>query len=217
MNDDVKSEPRYCSSIPEIVDKISDYCKKNNYSKILEIGPGYTSFPLSTHFVDYIDRRPHTVIVDVSKESLPFKDKEFDFVYCRHVIEDMYNPFLLLNEINRVSNAGYFETPSPLIEMSRYIDDGHPQYRGYIHHRYIVYVDDTNNLTLISKYPFVEYFDFSIDDSKNRNYIDDKYLWNTYYLWEKEIKYKYLQLDIDYNIRTDYADLVIKAINDGIK
>jgi len=50
--------------------------------------------------------------LDITKEILPFKDKEFDFCLCTHVLEDLYNPFLLLDEMSRVSKRGYIATPS---------------------------------------------------------------------------------------------------------
>ena len=31
--------------------------------------------------------------VDFSKDKFPYDDKEFDFTYARHVLEDLYNPF----------------------------------------------------------------------------------------------------------------------------
>ena len=36
----------------EIIEILVAYCKNNNYTKILEIGPGLTPFPLSSHSID---------------------------------------------------------------------------------------------------------------------------------------------------------------------
>lgn len=52
------------------------------------------------------------VRVDFSKDKLPFKNKEFDFVLCTHTLEDLYNPFLLIEEMSRVGKRGYITTPS---------------------------------------------------------------------------------------------------------
>ncbi|UCE39033.1 MAG: methyltransferase domain-containing protein, partial [Thermoplasmata archaeon] len=46
-------------------------------------------------------------------ENLPFKDKEFDFVYCSHVLEHVVNPEKACNELMRVAKRGYIETPTP--------------------------------------------------------------------------------------------------------
>jgi hypothetical protein len=63
--------------------------------------------------------------IDPISEKLPFADKEFDFVYSRHVLEDSWNPFALCEEMSRVGKSGYIETPSPIVELGRGVD----QYR----------------------------------------------------------------------------------------
>lgn len=45
-------------------------------------------------------------------EQLPFHDGEFDFSYCRHVLEHVEDPAIAIAELERVSRAGYVETPS---------------------------------------------------------------------------------------------------------
>lgn len=44
---------------------------------------------------------------------LPFRDKTFDYSICSHLLEHVENPTKLLNELQRISNAGYIEMPSP--------------------------------------------------------------------------------------------------------
>ena len=60
-----------------------------------------------------IDGRP---FVFADAVNLPFKDKAFDFVVCRHLLEHMEDPLPLLRELERVGRAGYIETPSALME-----------------------------------------------------------------------------------------------------
>jgi ubiquinone/menaquinone biosynthesis C-methylase UbiE len=60
-----------------------------------------------------IDGRPF-VFADACK--LPFRDKAFDFIICRHLLEHMDNPAALLEELMRVGKAGYIESPSSLME-----------------------------------------------------------------------------------------------------
>jgi len=229
----------YYSPNHSVVNYINDYCSNHNFKKILEIGPGINYFNLATHFVDYIywnnQLADKTTICDVSKSKLPFTDEEFDFVYCRHVVEDMYNPFLLLDEMKRISKSGYIETPSPIIELSRNVDfygkctSTLGNYRGYSHHRYICSnVDGT--LNLITKYPIIEYHSFSFDKIKDLLY--DCYHWNTYYLWNRnegnDLTYKYYELDIDFkfintrnalldnNNRPFYVDKLVDLTNKNI-
>lgn len=54
------------------------------------------------------------VVADVDK--LPFKDKAFDFVIARHVLEHLPDPENFLKELERVAKAGYIETPSSISE-----------------------------------------------------------------------------------------------------
>jgi SAM-dependent methyltransferase len=60
-----------------------------------------------------IDGRPF-IFADACK--LPFKDKAFDFIISRHLLEHMSNPAILLEELMRVGKAGYIESPSSLME-----------------------------------------------------------------------------------------------------
>lgn len=50
-------------------------------------------------------------------ENLGFKDNEFDFVFCNHVLEHVDNPEKFLSEMFRVGKQGYLETPSLLGEF----------------------------------------------------------------------------------------------------
>src|SRR4030043_2172370 len=75
----------------------------NPGDKALDLGSGNHPFPLATHLVDLFvendfhrggvklvqDSRPLFV---ANIESLPFRDKEFDFVYCSHVLEHVADP-----------------------------------------------------------------------------------------------------------------------------
>jgi SAM-dependent methyltransferase len=45
-------------------------------------------------------------------EQLPFRDGDFDFSYCRHVLEHVEQPAVAIAELERISRAGYIETPS---------------------------------------------------------------------------------------------------------
>lgn len=91
---------------------------------------------------------------DLSSDPLPFDDGEVDFVFCRHTLEDMDNPAHLLREIKRVAKAGYIETPSPVVELTRGVDavGGH---LGYSHHRWVC-LGDGSHLTMCAKYPLIE-------------------------------------------------------------
>ena len=65
------------------------------------------------HWVPLVADRP-TVLAFV--ESLPFKDKTFDFVIASHVLEHSLDPASFLNEMQRVAKSGYIEVPDAFME-----------------------------------------------------------------------------------------------------
>ncbi len=166
-------------------------------------------------FVDYkpLPNIPadKVVSVDLSSEKLPFADKSFDFVYCRHVLEDMFNPFLLCQEMERVAKAGYIETPSPIAELGRGVDGASPPFRGYHHHRYIIWVHE-GELRFVSKYPFVEYLRFNEEEIIQR-LKEGPALWNTHYLWQDKIKVNHQRNGPDFDMIRDYASILKNAMD----
>jgi ubiquinone/menaquinone biosynthesis C-methylase UbiE len=65
----------------------------------------------TTHLADKLikDDRP---FISCTVESTPFTDKEFDFVYCSHVLEHLDDPAKACEELMRIGKRGYIETPS---------------------------------------------------------------------------------------------------------
>jgi hypothetical protein len=192
--------------------------------RIVEIGPGQSPFPLAQEFVDWIEypslsgKKVHRV--DLNQEPLPFEDKSIDFLYCRHVVEDMYNPFLLCREMSRVAKAGYIETPSPFAEYCRgmngmLIPEG-SFWRGYIHHRYIVW-DEGGTLCFLAKYPLAEYIDLDCDEEVAHLLETEPLHWNTYFLWEGSIPIRHLQHDIDFRLQENYAEMIRRGLDSSLE
>lgn len=95
--------------------------------KVLEIGPGHNPFyradVILEKFIDTNYHRcgdvkvyPHQVFYHADGASLPFKDKEFDYIYCSNVLEHVDDPVAFLAELSRVGKMGYVETPSAIGE-----------------------------------------------------------------------------------------------------
>ena len=85
--------------------------------KILDIGCGYTAHQNATTISDvqdlsnfYKDRN----FIKLENNTLPFKDKEFDFVIASHVIEHVRDVNFFIKELERVSTKGYIELPTIL-------------------------------------------------------------------------------------------------------
>ncbi|KHK02927.1 glycosyltransferase family protein [Desulfovibrio sp. TomC] len=92
---------------------------------VLDIGSGHMPFPLSTHLADisltdgqvgragaafrHVDGKP---AYEVRVENTGFADKQFDFVYCSHVLEHVSDPTAACRELMRIAKRGYIETPT---------------------------------------------------------------------------------------------------------
>src|SRR5580765_5774015 len=77
--------------------------------RVLEVGGGHNPHPRSNVVVDkYADDNTHRsgdlkvlknqTFLNADGENLPFKDKEFDYVICCHVLEHVENPVRFLSE-----------------------------------------------------------------------------------------------------------------------
>ena len=156
--------------------------------KILDVGPGEFTFPLATHTCGW-QYGPQPVksnkIVDFTTQRLPYEDNEFDFVYCRHTLEDLTYPFLLLHELGRVGKAGYIETPSIMAELCQEVDASSPPYRGFHHHVWFTWVED-NVLNFCHKFPLIEHLKFN--ESYLRSVLKkNPHLWFNYYKWDGDV------------------------------
>ena len=205
-----QNDKKHWPPVNKVVDYVADKVIQKDW-KVLEIGPGTAPFRRADISVDFVDiPNLKTVKCDIVNEPLPFKDKEFDFVYARHVLEDSYNPFAICKEMSRVAKAGYCETPSPIAELGRGVDGGSPPFRGYHHHRWIGWTFG-EEFRLVSKYPFIEYLRFdepAIDGFLRK---DERY-WNSFYLWKDEMKIVHRQSPLDFSIPKDYALLLTEAM-----
>ena len=206
-----QNDKKHWAPIQSVMDYLTETVIPKD-ARVLEVGPGHAPFKRANVSVDFVDVEglPNLIKVDLATQPLPFADKEFDFVFCRHTLEDMYNPFPLCAEMSRVGKAGYVEMPSPIAELGRGVDGGSPPFRGYHHHRFIAWMFG-KELRFISKYPFIEYLKFdepAIDEMLRK---DARY-WNTYCLWQDKISVVHRQSPLDYNIPRDYALVLTEAM-----
>lgn len=218
---------KYWATLKEVWEKLDKFCDENKATKVLEIGPGICPFPRSTHFVGFNEKLPNVTEVDIDEEKLPFEDKEFDFLYCRHTLEDIQNPRFALQEMIRVSKAGYIETPSPLVEISKGVD-AHTMsdlFGGYLHHRYIVWSNiDKNEVHFLPKYgSFIDQLMYITSSTQYQadNILENPFYWNNYFYWTeskdppKIFMYKNgVQMK---DLINEYPAYVNRAINECIK
>ncbi len=139
---------------------------------------------------DVCDRKP-----------FPFKDKEFDFVFCSHLLEDIRDPLWVCFEMNRIGKAGYIETPSRVVESHKNIGGKwnlNKYVTGYSHHRW--YVEDFDNKLLFTfKNPLIHMIkEFQV------NHITKPELMS--FFWENIFKYEENPIDAD-SYKSIFADL----------
>ena len=95
--------------------------------KVLDIGCGGYPFPLATHLADHYEgetthrfeklKRDHRPFTICPVEATPFAEKEFDFIYCSHILEHVDNPAKACEELMRIGKRGYIETPSKVSDV----------------------------------------------------------------------------------------------------
>lgn len=228
----VKDDAHYWYPIPIITDWLTDHVIAPR-QLVVDVGCGHNPFRRADIGLDRVDRTElekawkamdiepppesfRLVRHDFARTALPFDDKEVDFIYCRHTLEDMHDPFLLMAEMQRVAKAGYIETPSPVCEIARGVDGGPNAYwRGYHHHRFIVW-ENEGSLNFITKFPMIEHIQFD-EDRIESALRGSPLLWNTYYLWKDEIRWKHWEMPLDFEFWTDYPKLLVRSATETLK
>ncbi|HKB88288.1 MAG TPA: methyltransferase domain-containing protein [Patescibacteria group bacterium] len=142
------------------------------------------------------------VQADITRDKLPFKDKEFDVCLCTHTLEDLSNPFLIMNEMSRVAKRGIIVTPSMGIDMVFSDIDftdwltGFRRVPGQAHHKWF-FVKEKGIIKVIPKnFPILYTSDFHIV----------KWLGSPefIYVWNNDINYKeFISLNI-HNLIDEY-------------
>ena len=97
------------------------WLRQNPELKILDLGCSNVNFwPEANHFADIHDYENDFKIKNLKftkiepDKKLPFKDREFDYVVCAHVIEHVNDPIFFKKEIERIGKSGYIELPTRL-------------------------------------------------------------------------------------------------------
>lgn len=92
---------------------------------VLDMGSGHMPFPLATHLADIsvadgshgragqpFQNAAGLPVFEVRIEDTGFADRQFDFVYCSHVLEHADDPAAACAELMRIARRGYVETPA---------------------------------------------------------------------------------------------------------
>ena len=131
---------------------IEKILSENQNWKILDIGCGYGANKYATTISDVVDLSEHykdKFFVKITDKTLPFKDKEFDFVIASHVAEHVEDISFFLNELSRIGKKGYLEVPTRL-------EDNLVFENKNAHLWHLIFDDVSNELNILKKQ---EYFD----------------------------------------------------------
>ena len=165
---------------------------------VLEIGSGHNPSTRSNvlcdkFLVDDTQRGGQIVadrpIVEADGQYLPFADNSFDYVICRHVLEHVEDPELMISELERVADRGYIETPSELGE----------RLYGWPYHDWIL--NQVNDKLIIQKNQLDNQFGHlfhilaSRDSDFSRFHQSYHSLFLIQYEWNEKVKYELVSSD----------------------
>lgn len=146
------SEPK--PEISPLLARLESLYREQPSVRILDIGGWFAPCKQATHMIDIMPFKTLNVSgaygfgelqiraenyhqIDLgASQPLPFPDKYFDFVVCRHTLEDIANPIFVCREIARVAKAGYLETPHRVYESTKGVE--RHWWAGHYHHRWFV-------------------------------------------------------------------------------
>lgn len=138
--------------------------------KVLDVGSGHNPHPranvlLDKNIYDNTDRSGKSIKIDNERlffegnaESMPFKDKEFDYLIASHVAEHCDNPEKFCRELVRVSKGGYIETPSKFAELL--FDEPYHKWYVYVKNGILIFekINIRVRLGLIGKLFYAVYY-----------------------------------------------------------
>jgi len=164
------------------------WLNNNKNLKILDLGCTHVNYwPEANHFADIVDyskefKEKNLKFIKISpNEKLPFKDKEFDYVILSHVLEHVSNLVDFVNEVERISKAGYIELPTKLADNLVIGCDEED-----IGHKWWLEFDDTiNSLIYRKKIDVIEKFLSVGSIHRLQEFFEDSLILQLY--WENKI------------------------------
>jgi hypothetical protein len=146
-------------------------------------------------------RAKNFVRLDIERNKLPFRDKEFDVCVCSHTLEDLHNPFLAINEMSRVAKRGIVITPSrgkdsefSSINFSNWKTGGR-RVPGLAHHLWFFELIDGKLVVVPKNYPLLYSQGMQIV-----RWLGEE---ECVYVWKGKIDYRF-----DQKLNLEFRDLI---------
>ena len=166
---------------------IDNKIEQNPNWKILDIGCGYTAHDKASVICDIQDLSnfyKNKKFVKLNGKTLPFKDKEFDFVIASHVIEHVEDVNFFIKELQRVSSKGYIELPTSL--------EDNLVFENKNDHLWHMEFDDINQkLLIIKRIQYIEPVITVSTAKKLAKYFRQSLILEL--LWEDSIEYEFVE------------------------
>ena len=172
---------------------IDNLLKNNTTWKILDIGCGYTAHSNASVICDvqdlsnfYKDRK----FIRLKEKTLPFKNKEFDFVIASHVMEHVTDVDYFIKELERVSTKGYIELPT-ILEDNLVFENK----KDHLWH--MEFDDNKNELQISKKIQYLEPVITVSSIKKFSKYFRQSLILELY--WENSIEFRKVEKNFENN------------------
>ena len=169
---------------------IDSLLEKNISWKILDIGCGYTAHSNASVICDvqdlshfYKDKK----FIRLKEKTLPFKNKEFDFVIASHVMEHVDDVDYFIEELERVSVKGYIELPT-ILEDNLVFENK----KDHLWH--MEFDDNENELIISKKIQFLEPMVTVSSIKKLSKYFRQSLILELY--WENSIEFRKIEKNL---------------------
>ena len=172
-------------------DEIKNLISEKNY-KSIDLGASamYWSYPECKHVADaseIIKESVNFFKIDFENKStwselLEYVDRfgKFDFSICSHTLEDVFNPLMLIEFLEKISNSGFVAVPSKYDEFSFLYNN---KYRGNAHHKQFFDIIG-DELFIFPKFSWIE------SDSRSNKVLEYHKGSEISFLWESNIPTK---------------------------
>lgn len=137
--------------------------KSNGSFKVIDVGGTDTSW--SSNLIDALvdvkssDESKLQFIMDICRQDSWKKitdfveeNGKFDFCICSHTLEDIYNPYLVLDNLPKIAKSGVISMPSIKMEINLVEN---LNWSGFLHHRYL-FGHRNGKIVIAPKLPVIE-------------------------------------------------------------